>query len=1149
MKKKSASQSAFFNVRVLIGVVILCIGVFLALLGFGAFSNALASSEQKSGAQKPAAAFNESGPRVISAFHTDVSRPLRDAPTVWPPAERKAPHEAALNPMLPHRHVDGRDPVVQNKFFMKDVQPYIPGPILNFDGVPFPGVVCNCAPPDTNGAVGKTQYVQIVNEGYQVFDKTTGTSVLGPNSISSVWSGFGGTCESNGDGDPVVLYDRLADRWVISQFAGSGTPTDECIAVSQTGDATGAYYRYGFHLGANFFDYPKLAVWPDAYYMADNVFNSGGTAFLGVQAFAFDRSKMLVGDATATVITPGFAPQGTNEEYFLPADLDGIIPPTAGAANPFIEGPFTGNIYRVYLYHVDFANPVNQTFTQIATPAAAAFTQICPTTRACIPEPSGAAQLDSLGDRLMFRNAYRKFPDGHEAIVGNHTVSSGGVAGVRWFEMRNPIAAPVVFQESTYQPDTTWRWMASAAQDNQGNMAIGFNVSSASPATIHPGLSYAGRLAGDPLNVLSQGEAVLFAGLGDQSGTGNRWGDYSALQVDPVDDCTFWYTSEYYPTGTTTFNWRTRIGNFKFAQCTAPSKGTAHFTVTVCDGGSALAGALISIDGNLYGGSLATGLYDATLAPGAHTYSVSKPPTYGAVTGNFNITNGQTTNISVCLTGTPLIQSSGSSIAAEGCSPSNGVIDPNETVTVNLKVMNVGGASTTNLVGTLQATGGVTNPSGPQNYGVVPVSGMASRPFTFTASGTCGGTITATLQLQDGATNLGTVTYTFTLGALIGPLNESFDGVVAPALPAGWTTDQGTNQGGFPMWVTSNAGTPAPPSDSAPNAAFTQDPANLLDNRIYSPVINYGAGSQLTFRQNFDLEQLDATTAYDAGVLEINVNGGGWVDIIAAGGSFVTGGYNHTAISTGFANPLLPSRACWSGVSTGFMTTTVSLPAAGVGMPAQFRWRMGSDNSVSHTGWRIDNVMIAQRVCSTNCTAPTVSGAVSRKMHAGAGNFDIPLPLSGTAGIECRSGGGTNDYTMVVTFAANVSVTGAPQAQVTSGTGVIGTGGVANGGAVSVAGNVVTIPLTNVGNAQTMTVTLNGVTDGATTGNLTIPMSKLLGDSNANGAVNASDASQTKSRIGQVVGAGNFRSDININAAINASDVSIIKGAIGTAVP
>ena len=199
--------------------------------------------------------------------------------------------------------------------------------------------------------MGKTQYVQMVNEGLQVFDKLTGTSILGPIGISSVWSGFGGACQNGGSGDPIVIYDQLADRWIISQFAvpsGASVPQDECIAISQTGDATGSWYRYGFHLTGNFLDYPKLGVWPDGYYMAANVFNTQGTAFLGPQPFVFDRGKMLVGDSTATSQTRGII-GGSGEETFLPADIDGIIPPPVGDPNHFVAFPQGSPlIYKVW---------------------------------------------------------------------------------------------------------------------------------------------------------------------------------------------------------------------------------------------------------------------------------------------------------------------------------------------------------------------------------------------------------------------------------------------------------------------------------------------------------------------------------------------------------------------------------------------------------------------------------------------------------------------------------------------------------------------------------------------------------------------------------------------------------------------------------
>jgi hypothetical protein len=523
------------------------------LLGLVAMNNAVTASVSSSSAFGTGA----NGVTWGTSYKNDVSPPLRDMPQI--PLTAGKEREASANPAIRSAHSDVKDSVVQN--FMAPLA--MPAPILNFNGIPFPGVACNCAPPDTDGEVGATQYVQMVNEGYQVFNKSTGASLLGPNSIVSIWSGFGGVCQNNGDGDPVVLYDQLANRWLISQFAGVSVPTDECIAVSTTSDATGSYFRYGFHLGSNFFDYPHLGVWPDAYYMSMNVFNSSGTLFLGPQPFAFNRAAMLAG-SPATFVSP-VGPLGSTIDPFLPADLDGSILPTAGAPESFVQFPGAG-AYTTYHFHVDFGTPANSTWGVFASPAAAGFTLLCPSTRSCVPEAGVTAGnfLDAIGDRLMFRLAYRKFGDGHESVVGNYTVNSGGVAGIRWFELRNVTAGPVsVAQESTYQPDTTWRWMGSAAMDQSGDLALGFSASS---SAINPQIRYAGRLASDPINTLAQGEAHLFDGTGSQSGTSNRWGDYSDMTVDPVDDCTFWYTQEYYQT-TGTFNWRTRIGNFKYPGC------------------------------------------------------------------------------------------------------------------------------------------------------------------------------------------------------------------------------------------------------------------------------------------------------------------------------------------------------------------------------------------------------------------------------------------------------------------------------------------------------------------------------------------------------------------------------------------------------
>lgn len=638
MKKKSTSQSASFNLRGLIGLLAVLAGIFLALLGFGKFSNASAQS-QKNTLQEQIARMT-----VIRPLHSDVSQPLREQPLVWPPNKMGEEHEANINPQIPHQHQDSPDPLVQSSFWSRLVgMPSVPGPVLTWDGIRYPGVNCACAPPDTNGDIGRTQYVELVNEGLQVFDKLTGTSVFGPVPIGILWAGFSRSCMT-GRGDPVVVYDPLADRWVISQHAiGARVPQDECIAVSTTGDASGSYYRYQFHVSSNYMDYPKLGVWPDGYYMSANIFNTAGTTFLGPQAFVFDRAKMLVGDPNATSQTPGIT-GGGSEETFLPADLDGVLPPPVGDPNHFVAWPQSNPlIYKVWAFHVDFINPAHSTFTLEASVPAAGFSIVCPDSfrQRCVPQLGTTDRLEALADRPMFRNAYRNFGD-HEALVNNFTVMANAVAGIRWYELRKG-ANWTLFQESTYQPDTTWRWMGSVAMDNQGNLVLGFSASS---SAINPQLRYAGRLATDPLNTLS-GEQQLFDGTGSQTNSGNRWGDYSDLTVDPVDDCTFYYANEYYQR-TSSYHWRTRIGYFRFAECTAPQKGTAHFTVTDRDQGASLANASVSIDGIAYGATLADGTYDAVLPPGNHTYSLSKTA-FGTAYGNFSITNGATTNIPACL--------------------------------------------------------------------------------------------------------------------------------------------------------------------------------------------------------------------------------------------------------------------------------------------------------------------------------------------------------------------------------------------------------------------------------------------------------------------------------------------------------------------
>jgi hypothetical protein len=437
-------------------------------------------------------------------------------------------------------------------------------------------------PPDTEGDVGPNHYFQWVNLGIRIFDKS-GNTVLGPILGNSLWSGFPGACTANNMGDPDVLYDPLADRWVATQFAvpsRSSGPSYECIAISTSPDPTGSYYRYEFQTSAtNFEDYPHLGVWPDAYYMTTNEFSSPVT-FAGAGNFAFDRAKMLVGDTTATMQYFHLDPPHGG---LLPTDLDGIIPPPAGSPNYFIEmvddaSGAPQDHLAVYRFHVDFLLPTNSTFTgPTVLPTAPFDSQLCTADRgACIPQPNPASLLEDLSDRLMQRIAYRNFGD-HEAAVLNHTVDAdgAGLAGIRWYELRGLNLAPSIFQQGTYAPDSNHRWMGSIAMDSSGNIGVGYSVSSASVA---PSIRYAGRLVGDPLGQLGQGEGTMYPGGGSQTDYA-RWGDYSAMSVDPLDECTFWFTTEYY-SGDSGGDWQTRIGSFKFPSCVSAATYTPTPTIT-----------------------------------------------------------------------------------------------------------------------------------------------------------------------------------------------------------------------------------------------------------------------------------------------------------------------------------------------------------------------------------------------------------------------------------------------------------------------------------------------------------------------------------------------------------------------------------------
>ena len=548
-----------------------CCAVFCVSLAFGQptpspQSNASSKSENKVTIHRP--------------VKMDVSAPLRD---ITPKPERGGQRVRPILPLPPPQQTDHGNPNDgPAPLICADCDPgggggggggggtTVPttnGLNLLGQGVGFAGggFVVQVAPPDTNGATGSFQYVQLVNISMSVFNKATGAVTFGPVPINTLFSGFGGACESNNDGDPIVVYDKQVNRWLITQFAvDQGAPFLQCIAVSTSDDATGSYNRYAFAFNT-FPDYPKVGVWPDAYYISFNMFQSEFGGFIGAQACAMDRKKMINGQsATIQCFGPFSAQSG-----FLPADLDGASVPPAGSPNYFIN--LGANQLREWKFHSDFSNPANASFTGPFTVGVAGFTTAC--FSQCVPQPGTTTRLDALGDRLMFRNAYRYGGVGQpEKLVLNHSIANGSSIAVRWYEVRNP-QSPTLFQQGTIAPDANSRWMGSIAMDRAGDIAVGYSTSSSS---VFPSVRYTGRLPGDPLGTM-QSEATIVGGSGSQTGL-TRWGDYSSMTLDPRDDCTFWYTQEYLQSSGS-FNWSTRIGSFKFNACTGgnPIDDTTFF--------------------------------------------------------------------------------------------------------------------------------------------------------------------------------------------------------------------------------------------------------------------------------------------------------------------------------------------------------------------------------------------------------------------------------------------------------------------------------------------------------------------------------------------------------------------------------------------
>ncbi len=844
----------------------------------------------------------------------------------------------------------------------------MPNPSLAFDGLSSNDNAAaygfRIVPPDTNGDVGLNHYVQAVNSLLRVFDKN-GNPQTPPFRLSSLFTTLGTPCSSRNDGDPIVLYDTLADRWMLSQFCTFAPPFRQMIAVSQTGDPTGSYFIYEFVMPNNKLnDYSKFGVWNDGYYLATDEFI--GSDYAGSGVFAFDRAKMLVGDANASYVYFDLAsPSTIRFGGLLPSDLDGISPPPANTPNTFVGYSATEygdsvDAIRLFDFKPNFANPTLSTFSERAESpiSVAAFDPTSPDGRNDIFPPTPAEALDSQSDRLMYRVGYRNFGT-HDSLIFNQTVRTSAIgqpyrAGVRVYELNRAGSTFTVNTASTIGDNQSSRWMGSAAQDWQGNSAIGYSFTNDSKV---PNVAYSGKLATE--NTFRT-EGTLANASGVQTAFGFRWGDYSAMNIDVSDDCTFWMTNEYYTLESqneSDFGWLTRIGKFRFAECINAPRSTITGIVTNSATSQPIANALVTANSTFSRGTNSNGNYGSLLLV-PNTYSITASAKgYKSQTITVSAINGQTLTQNFVLQPTAVLVNSGTEITAESCSL-NQTIDPGEAIQINLALRNTGSRDTANLVATLQPTGGIVNPSNAQTYGVLTVNGTTvSRPFSFTANSalTCGDEIVLTLNLQDGSENLGTVSFNFNAGKRRFALDEEFDNFPLPNLPKGWTTSA---SGAAVNWVLSERS-----FDTPPNGAYSATPNQIGSNELITPTFSIvSTTAEVEFRNKYDLESTFLRNRlYDGSVLEIKIGSGSWQDILAAGGTFLSGGYDGI-IDNCCQNPLAGRRG-WSGKSglnntAVFITTRAKLPASAAGQNVQFRFRVGTDIGGTREGQFIDNFRV-----------------------------------------------------------------------------------------------------------------------------------------------------------------------------------------------
>jgi hypothetical protein len=485
---------------------------------------------------------------------------------------------------------DTVDPVAQTSFtgsqgLTRDMKA-LGDPIASFDGM---NLTSNGAgwPPDTNGDVGVNYYIQTVNTSIGIYNKSTGALVSATTFDAFFPSSVGAPCDADNNGDPIVLYDQFNSRWFILDFAWYSSETQGShysIAASKTSDPTGAWWTYCFQADSTYMDdYPKCGIWRDGIYITANMFNFSSGSYVHAKIWALKTPDLYSGTLTSQSVTDS----GQFAFSLMPSNARGATLPPSGSPNYLYAmdateyGSGHTDSIKVWKYDVDWANSSNTTWTGPSSMASASFGLVA----TGVPQSGSSTSLDTLAGRLMYSAAYRNFGT-HQSVYLSHVAEVSSRRAVRWYEIRISGGTSSIYQSGSYSPDSTHRWMSSINADGSGNIAIAYSAGSSS---MHPAIRYAGRLSTDTLGTMGQGEKTLIAGTGSQTSY-TRWGDYSMLSIDPVDDETFWFTTEYLTANGT--NWKTRIGSFKITGGTGGGgtdldEAIDDTSLTVTTGGSA----------------------------------------------------------------------------------------------------------------------------------------------------------------------------------------------------------------------------------------------------------------------------------------------------------------------------------------------------------------------------------------------------------------------------------------------------------------------------------------------------------------------------------------------------------------------------------